>query len=56
MSVKPTRPEAQDKFTKALSSVLSASPKQIRDAIAQGKAEKPSPHKRYTFAPEEDRS
>jgi hypothetical protein len=45
-----------EKFTKALASVLSASPKQIQDSRAQAKAEKPSPHKRYTFDPEADRS
>jgi len=56
MSGKPTKPEAQDKFKKALSSVLSASPKQIRDAIAQAKAERPSPHTRYKYDPEADRS
>jgi hypothetical protein len=33
-----------EKFTKALASVLSASPKQIQDSRAQAKAEKPSPH------------
>jgi hypothetical protein len=41
------------KFTKALASVLSASPEQIRESRAQAKAEKPSPHTRYTYAPEE---
>lgn len=44
------------KFTKALASVLSASPEQIRESRAQAKTEKPSPHTRYTYAPEEDRS
>lgn len=42
-----------EKVTKALASVLSASPKQIRDSVAQAKAEKPSPHKKYSFDPEE---
>ena len=42
-----------EKFTKALSSVLSASSEQIRESRAQAKAEKPSPHTRYTYAPEE---
>jgi hypothetical protein len=42
-----------DKFTKALASVLSADPKKIRDKEAQAKTEKPSPHKKYTYAPEE---
>jgi hypothetical protein len=44
----------QEKFTKALASVLSADPKKIRDKIAQAKNEKPSPHTKYTYAPEED--
>lgn len=47
--------ENQEKFKKALASALSASPKQIQDSRAQAKAEKPSPHKRYTYAPEEGR-
>ena len=42
-----------EKFTKALASVLSASPEQIQESRALAKAEKPSPHKRYTYAPEE---
>ncbi len=48
----PLPPEG-DKFTKALASVLSADPKKIRDKEAQAKSEKPSPHTRYTYAPEE---
>jgi hypothetical protein len=43
----------QDKFAKALTSVLAVDPKKIRDKIAQAKSEKPSPHTRYTYAPEE---
>jgi hypothetical protein len=43
----------EDKFTKALASVLSASPEKIRESRAQAKAEKPSPHTRYTYALEE---
>jgi len=46
----------QDKFTKALASVLSASPEQIQDSCAQAKAEKPSPHKKYKYVPEEGHS
>jgi hypothetical protein len=46
----------QEKFTKALASVLSADPKKIREKIAEAKNEKPSPHTRYTYAPEEDQS
>jgi hypothetical protein len=53
-SMKP--PKEKDKFTKALASVLSVDPKKIRDKIAQAKAEKPSPHTRYTYAPEEGQS
>jgi hypothetical protein len=45
-----------DKFTKALASVLSADPKKIRDKIAQAKNEKPSPHKKYKYVPEEGQS
>jgi lambda repressor-like predicted transcriptional regulator len=45
------RPE--ERFKKALASVLSASPEQIRESRALAKAEKPSPHTRYTYAPEE---
>lgn len=46
----------EDRFAKALSSVLSADPKKIRDKIAQAKNEKPSPHTRYTYDPEEGQS
>jgi hypothetical protein len=42
-----------EKFTKALAAVLSVSRSEIQDKIAQAKAEKPSPHTRYTYAPEE---
>ncbi|MGF7179668.1 hypothetical protein RBB76_03675 [Tunturiibacter psychrotolerans] len=44
------------KFTAALASVLSASPKQIQDSRAQAKAEKPSLHKRYTYDPSKGQS
>jgi hypothetical protein len=44
-----------DKFTKALASVLSASPKQIQDSRAQAKSEKPSPHTKYTYDPAKGR-
>jgi hypothetical protein len=44
-----------EKFTKALASVLSASPKQIQDSHAQAKAEKPSPHTKYTYVPAKGR-
>ncbi|HZL29043.1 MAG TPA: hypothetical protein VFC39_21130 [Acidobacteriaceae bacterium] len=50
-----TSPE-HEKFKKALASVLSASPEQILGIRAQAKAEKPSPHMRYTYAPEEGQS
>jgi hypothetical protein len=42
-----------EKFTKALASVLSADPEQIQDSRAQAKAEKPSPHTKYKYVPEE---
>lgn len=38
-------------FKKALASVLSASPKRIRESVAQAKAEKTSPHTRYKYVP-----
>ena len=46
----PISPE-HEKFTKALASVLSASPKQILDARAQAKASKPLPRERYSYDP-----
>jgi hypothetical protein len=53
-STKASRtPTADEKFTKALASVLAADPKKIRDKEAQAKSEKPSPHTKYTYAPEE---
>lgn len=45
----------RDKFTQALASVLSVSPSEIQDKLAQAKTEKPLPHKRYKYVPEEDR-
>jgi len=48
--------DENEKFTKALASVLSASQEQLRESRKKAKAEKPSPHKRYTYAPEEDHS
>jgi hypothetical protein len=50
-----TLTKEHNKFTKALASVLSASPKQIQDSRAQAKAEKPSPHTRYTYVPAKGR-
>jgi hypothetical protein len=52
------RPESKkhEKFTKALASVLSVSPNEIQDKLAQAKTEKPSPHKRYKYVPEEDQT
>jgi hypothetical protein len=50
------RPQEHGKFTKALASVLSADPKKIRDKIAQAKSEKPSPHTKYKYVPEEGQS
>jgi hypothetical protein len=44
-----------EKFTKALASVLSASPEQIRESRAQAKAEKPSHHTRYSYVPAKGR-
>jgi hypothetical protein len=42
-----------EKFTAALASALSVSPERIPDIKAQAKTEKPSPHMRYSYAPEE---
>lgn len=53
--MKPSSPE-HEKFTQALASVLSVSPKQIQESRAQAKIEKPSPHTKYSFVPEEDRA
>jgi hypothetical protein len=50
----PKTPDA--KFKAALASVLSVSPGEIQDKLAQAKTEKPSPHKRYKYVPEEDRT
>jgi hypothetical protein len=46
----------EEKFKKALASVLSADPKKIREKIAQAKSEKPSPHAKYTYDPARGRS
>jgi hypothetical protein len=55
--VKANSPSSgQDKFAKALASVLSADPKKIRDKIAQAKNEKPSLHTKYKYVPEEGQS
>jgi hypothetical protein len=52
MKIEPSASLEQDqKFKKALASVLSASPKQIRDSRVQAKREKPSLHMRYTSHP-----
>jgi hypothetical protein len=44
--------QEHEKFTKALASVLSVSPKRIRESLAQATDEEPSPHARYTHDPE----
>ena len=49
------QPKKDQKFKKALASVLSASPEQIRESRVLAKAEKPSPHKRYTYDPAKGR-
>lgn len=56
MKPKPSLSPEEERFKKALASVLSASPEQIRDSKIQAKSEKPSPHKKYTYAPEEAES
>jgi hypothetical protein len=47
---------ADGKFTKALASVLAVKPADMRDALAKAKDEQPSPHTRYKYDPEADRS
>ena len=49
-------PSPDEKFRKALASVLSADPKKIRDKEAQAKSEKPSPHTKYKYVSEEGQS
>jgi hypothetical protein len=41
-----------ERFKAALASVLSVSPKRIRESLAQATDEEPSPHARYTHDPE----
>jgi hypothetical protein len=53
MSVEKKANSTEDRFTKALSSVIAADPKKIRDREAQAKSEKPSPHTKYTYVPED---
>lgn len=50
---KPVNP---DKFTKALSSVLSVSREEMQKRLREAKPEKPSPHKRYSYDPAKGRS
>jgi hypothetical protein len=45
-----------EKLTAALASVLSVSPEQLQEKIAAAKDEKPSPHTRYKYVPEERQS
>ena len=51
----PSRPE-QEKFNTALASVLSVSREEMQRRLREAKPEKPSPHKRYSYDPEADRS
>lgn len=55
MSDSKSAPQGAEKFTKALASVLSVSRAEIQEKLAQAKAEKPSPHTRYTYDPAKDR-
>jgi len=48
--------DKEKRFTQALASVLSADPKKIQDSRAQAKSEKPSPHMKYKYVPEEGQS
>ena len=45
-----------DKFTMALASMLAVKPSELRDKLAEAKDEPPSPHKKYSYSPEVDRS
>jgi hypothetical protein len=56
MDTKSTSSKEGETFRKALASVLSADPKKIRDKQAQAKSERPSPHTRYKYVPEEGQS
>jgi hypothetical protein len=49
----PIEKTPHEKFTKALASVLSVNPETIRDVPQDAKDEEPSPHKRYSYSPEE---
>ena len=56
MSGKQKATPTEDRFAKALASVLAADPKKIQDSRAQAKSEKPSPHTKYKYVPEEGQS
>lgn len=43
---KATPSPQHEKFTEALASVLSVAPAEMKEKLAQAKAEKPSPHTR----------
>lgn len=49
-------PRDTEKFNKALSSVLSVSREELQKRLREAKPEPPSPHKRYSYDPEADRS
>jgi hypothetical protein len=45
-----------EKFTRALASVLAVKPSELQDRLAEAKDEPPSPHTKYSYSPEVDRS
>jgi len=45
-----------ERFTAALASVLKVSPDKVRQKEAEASSEKPSPHERYSYDPEEAES
>jgi hypothetical protein len=52
----PVSTPQHEKFTKALASVLAVKPSELRDKLAEAKDEPPSPHTKYSYSPEVDRS
>jgi hypothetical protein len=56
MTIKPKPTSEEEKFTKALASVLSVSPEELREKERATKPEPPSPHKRYSYDPAKGQS
>jgi hypothetical protein len=51
--MRKTEKKPINRFNEALASVLSVRPDTIQDALRDSKDEEPSPHKRYSYSPEE---